>query len=312
METQETIPPVNTAGDHITAQAFQANPGGNNLIMQNDGTLIATANTTAAGQVSDSDRLLCFDSDGNPATVTPRQISVYTQSQTPYMGENLAMRSNAYPGVGQGFIQYALSEHLKRGENITITVEGETTGNAPFSMGFVTSDGQYQGDIWNSLFDGVKNVLTTVVPDYANDVTSITFYFMSPGISKPRIKLERGAKATPYIPNPADISQMLPYSLDEQIVPGEFWEEKQVYQRVFKQSTSVGHVVMYGVTDIVDAWGYVINPVTGNRDTLISKYFEFIDVYYVPNNESLNELRLFKAYNISTDFNYTITVKYTK
>lgn len=53
------------------------------------------------------------------------------------------------------------------------------------------------------------------------------------------IKLETGNKATPYIPNPADIARVLPYSLDKQLVPGEYWSDmegnvKQVYQRSFR------------------------------------------------------------------------------
>ena len=248
----------------------------------------------------------------------------------PYVGENLVLKSNTYYGIGEGFMRYSLSEYLKNGEWITITLEGKTSGTTAFSMGFITDEGKYQGDLWASSFDGTKKALTVIMPAYNGAVNTVMFYFSSPGITMPRIKLERGTIATPWCPASKDVALIFPFSVDEQLVPGEFWPNdegnpSQVYIRSFIGTTQatkgqyihivdgirraeVIHASLYAMASRPDVKPKTIVNVNG-----VLSYDLWYDIYIRDYEVGIYKSLVLDAQGSNTlEKSFFVTVKYTK
>ena len=118
---------------------------------------------------------------------------------------------------------------------------------------------------------------SSFVAQYASGALLVYQQSVSGSTSASHIKLERGGKITPYTPNPEDNAQILPFSLEEQVVPGEFWDGRQVYVRSFRGSVHaaiggnyIARNCFRGPVNIVDVSGSISGLISGDPTTYYS------------------------------------------
>ncbi len=124
------------------------------------------------------------------------------------------------------------------------------------------------------------------------------------------IQIEYGTEATPYCYDPT-----LPQSLTEQVVPGEFWDGKQVYIRSFKGTTgNAGFTLSTGILEASLVNGYIMSS---TNDRIPCSYIGNADagrIYAFNWNYYTNAGQLYIMLGGENIFNqpYSFTFKYTK
>ena len=127
------------------------------------------------------------------------------------------------------------------------------------------------------------------------------------------MQVEWGTEATPYCYNPT-----LPFSLEEQIVPGEFWDGKQVYVRSFKGITpeTAGQSVTLAteIDTILDIRASIESvPYNSLPPAMIYEINGSIGTDLIYHIYAFNNSAVLYPYGSRTrNMKYTVMLKYTK
>lgn len=244
---------------------------------------------------SDIDYLRAIGKDGSSQKCTPDQIA----DLVPYVGENLIKRydfvwSNTYH-VWLNHINVSIGDYY--------TVTGDFGG----------------GNTCNIYNNG--SLVATLNSQNAvhsfNNATLIEFVLQEN--IQTNWKLEVGSKATPYIPNSADIALAIDYSLlTEQIVPGEYWigddgAKRQVYVKTYRgttpsnlaQSTEMRLDLGVVVASMCKIYVGVINNQPPYQ-------YNTPNIYWGLSYTSSGFIIMFNSGNSLAEKQYNITIKYIK
>lgn len=174
----------------------------------------------------------------------------------PYTGENLILKSTAPIYQSGRALFYITTEAAGVMGDTTITIE--TSAEANIEVVYRDAHEATVATIGTVVCSGIAVLHSVNIPATADRVA---IYTANPNVVT-RVKLERGAKATPWSPAFADMAQAIDYSsLEEQEVPGEYWlvngERKPVYVNTFIGTTP-------------EAWSVVEAPIVGSPAGLTS------------------------------------------
>lgn len=226
----------------ITATAMNDTVVSTNI--QTSNTPFITNNWSDAdipeGIPTDNDKFLFNDGTKNKK-ITKRNLI----DSVPYIGENLVSKSAYISGTWYWFAQrMPFVTKIIGGETYTLSADIISIQGNGFM--WVLAD-TYGGDTYQTVMEtrssdliGTRQSVTFVASkDYEIGAILGCMGTNEDGGTAKNVKLEKGAKATPYIPTGTDIPPIIDYtSLEEQIVPGEFClgfdgTKKQVYIRTF-------------------------------------------------------------------------------
>lgn len=298
-DTQEEQVPVSPADPEQTPTPEPEEPTELGITLPDE--------AAAVEQLTPTDRLLGFDTDGNPVTATVQQLKDYAQKEIPFVGENLCRRSAfTYSRSQQGALVWLpLSEKLTPGETYSISATVEESDGGLLYLVLCEKEGSYNDQ------QRVDNN-GTFVAKYPSGALLVYQQSEEGSTSASHIKLESGSKITPYTQHPDDLAQVIPFSLEEQAVPGEFWDGRQVYVRSFQGSV---HAAIGGNYIAVNCFRNAVNIVEASGS--ISGYIgEDSRLYSYPVGNHFHVSSLGNSLTYATDRNdmsamtYTITIKY--
>lgn len=266
-------------------------------------------------QISSSDRLLAFSPSGEPQTAIAAQVSDYVQAHTPQPTyRNLCLNSrgdnlNCWdPWSGADRIEIDTAKFGRPVIKLTNQFIGSSgqwwfgiacEANLPDLKPYLRTTTPLpcpvtvSYNVWCnyavSLSAGQDIDPVTIEPDRLQRVshtipagTVVDNIGFGVGLVSQKtdleiyyemMQVEYGTLATPYTYNPT-----LPYSLTEQLVPGEFWEGKQVYQRTFKGSVhgAIGgnyiarNCFNSGNIVLLSSWGSLNGYLSGDTEVCYS------------------------------------------
>lgn len=326
-----------TTSDHIVAQALETALG--SKVEKEDGKLLSSNDYTDAEKEklaglenytlpdftyrnlclnSRGDNLNCWDDVGSRTEITLDtdkfgytviktygasgftdwiELGLYTDQNCPALKDEVGF------GADNGITRSIMISYDYY-PTIDCSV-GLITNLSPFEVSFRYSAKANQ---WNKVVHRIPagSKIHAIQLGLALGITDLTAcaYFKN-------IQIEYGTEATPYCYNPT-----LPFSLEEQIVPGEMWEGKQVYQRTFKGTVHAavgGNYIARNCfkstnTILVDAWG----SINGEPTTFLGHNYSIplgrrwdIDIQ----DDSLTYVTDF---DFMGNMSYTLTVKYAQ
>lgn len=280
-------------------------PGGGGDYVTNDWSGIES------GIPSDTDNFLFNDGTDNKKITKNNLVNL-----VPYIGENrcnvsyfsLYANSVGNTVIPDGFAKYDPLFEIGKTYVISGYVNGEPTGQVQVQ----TASG-YTNYNFNTPFtitEEVINLYFRGTPDVLNTFSEI--------------KVEEGTKATPFIPG--NIASVIDYtSLQEQIVPGEFWlgedgTSRQVYCRTFKGTLSSDETytaITGGIWNAQIVQGYINEnnqynmPFNLIHATSGEAELNYLATMYV-NRVSKILIISYSPNSLAKGADYVLTVKYTK
>lgn len=274
--------------------------------------------------LNDNDRVTITReaTDQQVATMKISDLKKHIVDFIPYIGANrckvtdFSLYANSVGNIviPNGFAKYNPLFEVGK----TYIISGYTNGEPTGQIQIQTASG-YTNYNFNTPF----TIMEEVINLYFRGIPNILNTFS-------KIKIEEGTKATPFIPG--DTASIIDYTLEEQIVPGEFWIgqdgiKRQVYMKTFigntpdlDESSTVGRYVY--LTDFFCDEVEILRGIVGRRTAKTSKIYgdnSLNTTYYwdviILGNEGAGaqgKILLDASYSSFRNMPYSITIKYTK